>query len=400
MFYSTILTFYLFAALDKLNVTLVTTDDGWKITVTKQLLTELAKDPSVILSGVVPKKSPELKSWAKKLKMNLVLPKKITGFSDKELLSFPPDNLDIDVLIIHSYGTDLGRQAQVIKENRKKCKWVHVVHTISQELAKFGEKEIHNREHELQLELCNLADMILAIGPKVAEFYSSYLLSTGKIVFDLTPGIDDDLINIRSVAGNWKFFRIMVGATYHKKYFEVKGLDIAAQAINLLQDTSYHILFLVRPDEDPEALESRLKIHLDKKQFTVERFEKKTDNLQRLLRRVQLAILPSRAEGFGTSILHALSADVPVLVGENTGLGIALRELPTGAEYIIASDEPQDWADKIKDVREKGARKCFDNAKKLREEYMKKYNKQELCHTLVQKMWEMFTDKQGRLGKN
>ena len=265
MFYSTILTFYLFAALDKLNVTLVTNDDGWKITVTKQLLTELAKDPSVILSGLVPKKSPELKSWAKKLKMNLVLPKKITGFSDKELLSFPPDNLDIDVLIIHSYGTDLGRQAQVIKENRKKCKWVHVVHTISQELAKFGEKEIHNREHELQLELCNLADMILAIGPKVAEFYSSYLLSTGKIVFDLTPGIDDDLINIRSVAGNWKFFRIMVGATYHKKYFEVKGLDIAAQAINLLQDTSYHILFLVRPDEDPQALESRLKIHLDKK---------------------------------------------------------------------------------------------------------------------------------------
>ena len=91
---------------------------------------------------------------------------------------------------------------------------------------------------------------------------------------------------------------------------------------------------------------------------------------------------------------------MPVLVGENTGLGIALRELPTGAEYIIASDEPQDWADKIKDVREKGARNCFDNAKKLREEYMKKYNKQELCHTLVQKMWEMFTDKQGRLGKN
>ena len=102
-----------------MNVTLVTNVDGWKIIVTDQLLTELAKDPSVILSGLAPGEIPELKAWAENLKIklftptdNLFLPKKALG------LAYPPNDLrDIDVLIIHSYGIDLGYQAQVIKLN-------------------------------------------------------------------------------------------------------------------------------------------------------------------------------------------------------------------------------------------------------------------------------------------
>ena len=86
---------------------------------------------------------------------------------------------------------------------------------------------------------------------------------------------------------------------------------------------------------------------------------------------------------------------MPVLVGENTGLGMALKKLDIGADYIIDSEKPQVWADKIKEVRKKGAENCFRDAQKLREEYMEKYNKQKQCHTLVQKMWGMSQDKQG-----
>lgn len=270
-----------------------------------------------------------------------------------------------------------------------------MVHTVSQELAKYGEKKIHDDEHELQLRLCKLADMIVAIGPKVAEAYDRYLTFERKEVFDFTPGINDDLINVRSVVDNKKVFWIMVNATYYEKYFEAKGLDIAAKAINLLRDISYHILFLVKPKEDPEKLESRLETHLDKKQFTVERFEKNTENFKTLLCRVQLAILPSRTEGFGTTILSALSADVPVLIGRNTGLGMAVKKLTRGANHIIDSDEPQVWADKIKSVRKRGARKCSIDAQELRKEYMKNYNKTERCQTLVKKMLEMSPHRQG-----
>ena len=379
---------------DKLNVTLVTNDEGWKITVTDQLLTELAKDPSVKLSGLVEKLNPELEAWAKKLNIELFLPKEMIAFEGKEALSFPPDDLDTDVLIIHSYGIDLGKQAQVIKEN-KKCKWVHVVHTISEELAKFGKEEINDSEHDVQLELCECADMIIAIGPKVAEAYRTYLRSSGKYVFDLTPGIAHDLIDVRPVVDCGEIFRIMVNATYYEKYFEAKGLDIPAKAIHLLKDTSYHILFLVRSEEKTSALESHLKVHLNQKQFTVRPFKKNAKNWKTLLCQVQLAILPSRAEGFGTTILSALSADVPVLIGGNTGLGMAVKKLPSGAEYIIDSDEPKVWANKIKEAREKGTGRCSDDAKQLRKEYVAKYSRQEQCHALVKKMLEMFPDKQG-----
>ena len=381
---------------DKLNVTLVTNDEGWKITVTDQLLTELAKDPSVKLSGVVEERTTELTAWAEKLNMNLFTPKEMIGYTPKERLEYPPDDLDIDVLIIHSYGSDLGRQAQTI-QGTKKCTWVQVVHTISQELAKHEKNKIHDHDHdhEVQLDLCKRADMIIAIGPKVAEAYRNYLAFPRKYVFDLTPGIAHDLKDVRPVVEYGEIFRILVRATYHEKYFEAKGLDIAAKAINLLRDTSYHVLFLVKPNEDTEKLESRLETHLDKNQFTVERFEKNTDNFKTLLCRVQLAILPSRAEGFGTSILPALSAAVPVLISGNTGLGMAVKELSSGPKYIIYSNDPEVWAEKIKEVRKRGARKCSIDAQKLRKEYMAKYSTQKQCRALVKKMRELYAGKQG-----
>ncbi|XP_015780922.1 PREDICTED: uncharacterized protein LOC107358864 [Acropora digitifera] len=379
---------------DKLNVTLVTNDEGWKITVTDQLLTGLAKDPSVKLSGLVGKTNPEVEAWAKKLNMNLLTPKEMIGYSPKERLEYPPDDLDIDVLIIHFFGSDLLRQAQTI-EGPKKCTWVQVVHTVSQELAKYGEKKIHQHDHKVQLDLCKRADMIIAIGPKVAEAYRNYLAFSRKYVFDLTPGIAHDLKDVRPVVEYGEIFRILVSAIYYEKYFEAKGLDIAAKAIKLLPNTSYRILFLVKPNEDSEKLESRLETHLDKKQFTVERFEKNTENFKTLLCRVQLAILPSREEGFGTSILPALSAAVPVLISGNTGLGMAVKELSSGPKYIIYSDEPEVWAKKIEEVRKKGAGRCSEDAKKLRKEYMAKYSTQEQCHALVKKMRELSADKQG-----
>jgi len=385
--------------LDKLNVTLVTNNAGWNITVTDQLLTGLARDPLVRLSGLVEKKTQELMDWAERLNMKLFIPKQLIGYPDKDRLAFPPEDLDIDVMIIYSYGIDLGRQAQVIQET-KKCKWAHVVHTISEELAKYRKKEIHDSEHDVQLQLCECADIIIAIGPKVAEAYRNYLAFSDKYVFNLTPEIVHDLINVRPVVECREFFRIMVSATYYEKYFEAKGIDIAALAINKLQDPSYHIFFLVTPEEDTKVLERNLKGHLNPRQFTVRQFKRNPKEWKRLLCQVQLAILPSRAEGFGTTILSALSADVPVLIGGNTGLGMAVKKLPSGGEYIIDSDEPQVWADKIKEVREKGVGKCSDDAKQLRKEYMEKYSTQEQCHALVKKMLEFFPDKQGRLRKS
>ena len=385
-----------------LKITLATTDEGCRITITNQLLTELVRNPRVKVCAFVPRINRELMDWAKKLNVELVEPRTVTGYFGKELLAYPPDSLDIDILIIHSYGLDLGRQAQLIKE-KKRCKWVHVVHTNSEELKKYleneqeasSQSEQQASEHDVQLALCEQADVVIAIGPKIAEAYRSALRSSRVEVFDLTPEIIPDLIDVRPVCEDGEIFRVFISATYHAKYFRVKGCDIAAQAISLLKDTSYHIIFLVLHTENADKLKMRLSEEFKLSQFTVKTFSGDPDHWRKLLCEVDLAIMPSRAEGFGTSHLRAMSADLPVLVSGNSGLGMALKKLPSGEKNVVYSEDPQDWANRIKEVRAKGAGNRASEAKQLRREYMEKFNWREQCGILVERMFGMVPNKKG-----
>ena len=391
----------------KLNITLVTNAEGWNITVNGQLVIELAKNPRVKMYGLVPSSMQEQRDQAKRSNIELVNAKKLIGYSEKDRLAYPPDSLDIDILIIHSYGRDLGRQAQIIKET-KKCKWVHVVHTISQELEKYMDKASCSNtreqvsEHDIQLELCQEADIIIAIGPKVADAYRSELRHCGKHkdIVDLTPEIVQDLVDVRPVHDGGEIFRLLISATYPNKYFRVKGCDIAAKAVTLLQDMSYHLIFIVQPTDNAEELEARLRKDIKLSQVTVKHFSRSTENWKKLLCQVNLAIMPSRTEGFGTSSLQAMSADLPVLVSGNSGLGMALKKLPSGGKHVVDSEDPQDWADKIKEVREKGPRNQDLEAKQLRREYTEKFNWKEQCDDLVEKMIAMFPSKQGNVQLN
>lgn len=390
----------------RLDITLATNAVGWNTTVNGQLIIELAKNPRVKVSGLVPSSTQEQKEQAKKLNIELVDAKKLIGYSSKELLAFPPESLDIDVLIIHSYGRDLGRQAQVVQES-KKCKWLHVLHTISEELEKYMDKEASgprstepDSEHQVQLALCQQADIVIAIGPKVADAFRSALRYCGKHkdVIDLTPGIIQELIDVRPFHEDGEVFRMCISATYLDKYFKVKGCDIAAKAISLLQDTSYYLIFIVTLADDVEALKNcllseGLKLH----QFTVRPFHSNLENWRKLLCEVNLMIMPSRTEGFGTSNLRAISADLPVLVSGNSGLGMALKKLPSGKNHIVDSDDPQVWAERIAQVRAKDARSQSLEAKQLRREYMERFSWKDQCSDLVDKMIMMFPNEQGRL---
>ena len=388
-----------------LNITLATNAVGWNTTVNGQLVIELAKNPRVKVSGLVPNSTQEQKEQAKKLNIELVDAKRRIGFSANELLSFPPDSLDIDIFIIHSYGRDLGKQAQVVKES-KNCKWLHVLHTVSEELEKYMNKERPgppssetDSEHKVQLALCQEADIVIAIGPKVADAFKCELRHCGKHmdVIDLTPCVIQELIGVRPHDEAGEVFRILISATYPAKYFKVKGCDIAAKAISLLQDTSYSLMFIVTPSDDAQDLQNRLlmiKEGIKLNQFTVRPFLSSMENWRKLLCEVNLVIMPSRTEGFGTSSLRAISADLPVLVSGNTGLGMSLKKLPSGRNHVVESDDPQEWADRIAQVRAKDAWSQSLEAKQLRGEYMERFNWKDQCSNLVDKMMMMFPNKQ------
>ena len=373
-----------------LNITVATTTMGWNI-IANPLAIELAKNPRVKVCGLVPRSTQEQRDQATKSNIELVDAKRRLGYSEEELIAHPPDNLDIDIVIIHSYGRNLGKQAQEIKE-KKNCKWVHVVHTISTDAA----NPEWLSDHELQLALCEEADIIIAIGPKVADAYKRALRHCGKHkdVITMTPGIIHDLAGVQTVCEGGEKFHVMISATYPSKYFKVKGCDIAAKAITLLKDLSYNLIFVVLPKDNAEVLRSQLKGLISLSQFTVKHVPRSTENWRKQLCQVDLVILPS-AEGFGTSCVRAISAGVPVLSSGNSGFGMALKKLPSGRMHILDSEKPQDWAGKIRELRDKGSTQLACEAKQLREEYMTQYCWKDQCDKLVNILMEIVPSKQG-----
>ena len=389
------------------RITLASNAEGWDKMVNGQLESTLALDDRVLVTGFVPGNTQQQREHARELKIDLFDAKFISGYSSTELLAYPPDDLNIDILMMHSYGRDVGRQAQIIKDT-KNCKWVLVVHTVSEELEKYAQKAASRAavnepisEHELQVKLCEKADLVVAVGPKVAEAYKAALRYCGKqdSIFTLMPKISSEFLGVRqsSDTKSWdtgEKFRILISGS--AKYFKVKGCDIAAKAINLLQDSSYHLILVVlRDDNIAEIQQAMCEEGINVKQLTVRRCSGTTEVWHRLLCEVDLLIKPSRTEGFGMSGLRAVSADLPLLVSSSCGLGIALKSLPSGRNHVVDSDEPKIWADKIKEVREKGFKTCHIHAEQLRSEYTARFLWEEQIDHLLRVFSEMVAQNQG-----
>ena len=370
----------------KLKITLASDDEGWNRTVNGQLVIELGRNTRLNVTGFVPKNTHQQREHARSLNIELVNAKGHTAFSSSELLSFPPDSLEIDILLIHAHGRDLGRQAQIIKE-AKKCKWVQVVHTIS------DWEELCEGQPRLKT-LCEKADFIITVGPKVAETCRRALHSSEKHVFDLTPGVFENLSGVRQFYGDLRTFNVLLSGS--SKYFYVKGCDIAAKAIKLLNSpsASYHLTVNVKPGDNAEEVRKALLGEgIDSRQLTVI-VSDSHDDWCKMLCEADLAIKPSRNEGFGISGLRAISANLPVLVSEYSGLGIVLKNIPIGNSSIVASDDPEVWANRIKQVRAKTAEIRHEEAVRLREAYMQQFNWKDQCDKLVEELFRIVPQKQ------
>ena len=102
-----------------------------------------------------------------------------------------------------------------------------------------------------------------------------------------------------------------------------------------------------------------------------------------------LAIMPSRTEGFGLTGLEALSAGLPILVSNNSGFGQAIRKLEIESSSVVCSDDPEEWGKAIRRVRQKPRKLRLEEACYLREAYDKEYNWVKQCKMLVNKMREI-----------
>ena len=312
-------------------------------------------------------------------------------------LSVPPGDLIINIVLGH--GAKLGRQAQVIRKYHN-CKWMQVVHTAPEELGMF--KNYHNavakgeEKNRAEVDLCRLADVVVAVGPKLREAYSSYLRVCKKhqYIFQLTPGTFHEFSMLEQATREEGRFKVLTFGRGDSEDFSLKGYDIAAKAVVELKDSSYCLVFVGAPiGKQDEVAQNLLQTGIAKDQLIVRAFVQSKERLKELFCEVDLAIMPSRTEGFGLTALEALSAGLPILVSGNSGFAHALRDLPSGKSFVVNSNDPMEWAKAIAAIREKGRAQRLQEIQTLRASYEERYNWEEQCGALVEKMWNMVQGK-------
>ena len=379
----------------KLRVTLLSSEwrstKGGLSTINRELAIQLAKHPSVEVSVYLPQCSEEDKQVARDNNVRLIKAREMLGLEPNFWLSCLPEDHAVDCVIGH--GALLGQQVQFIKRTHPYCKWIQVVHTAPEELGMYKEYEEHisrgEDKHQVEVELCKLADQVVAIGPKLAEVFSGYLRPCGKDqdVLNFTPGIFSEFADVKQATEERKAFNVLVFGRSDNEEFQLKGYDIAAQAIAELKDMTYKLVFVGATRGEEEKVARKLvEQGIGPSQLKVRRFNESREKLANLFCEVDLAVMPSRTEGFGLAALEALSAGLPVLVSGNSGLAEALKKVPYGSSCVVESEDPKDWANAIRGVRHKDREMRLGEFDVLRGAYAKKYSWKEQCDKLVVRM--------------
>ena len=377
----------------KVKVTLLASEWGSSrgrlSTLNRELAIQLAKFPEVEITFFLPKCSQQDKNIALEYNVEILEAKPVPGMEQLNWLCFPPDDLQIDIIVGH--GAELGSPAYAIKRN-KKCKWVQVVHTDPEELGMF--KNYPNpiskgeEKHKTEVELCEMADHVVGVGPKLSEAFRSYLCGCHKDgkVFDLTPGVFEEFETVKQVSpSDRQQRRVLVFGRGDAEDFELKGFDIAGKAIAALQDTL--LVFVGAPNGKHEEIANRLiDCGVPASRLRVREYVQGRESLKRLFQEVDLVVMPSRTEGFGLTGLEAMSAGLPVLVSSNSGFGEALCSVTFGSASVIESEDPTVWTAAIKKVWSKDRTCRLKEAVTLRDNYGMKYDWTKQITELVDRM--------------
>ena len=379
----------------KVQVTILASEwrssKGGLSTLNRELAIQLARFSSLKVTFFLPRCSDEDKKAAESHGISIVVATRRPGYDELDWLSSAPRHLEIDVVVGH--GVKLGRQAQFIRDSHK-CKWVQVVHTDPEQLGMFkcydnpistGEKKRY-----VEVELCQMADFVVGIGPKLAEAFRKYLgfCTKHQDVFEFTPGIFYDFSSVQQVYDERKQCSVLVFGRGDAEDFKLKGFDIAAKSVTALSDTI--LVFVGAPDGKHEEVAKRFTdFGIPANRLKVRGYIDSREDLKRLFCEVDLVLMPSRTEGFGLTGLEALSAGLPVIVSKNSGFGEALDSIQDGSVFVMDSEDPRKWTVAIKDMWDKDRESRLDEVKALRGSYSERYSWPKQCEDLIDTFFEL-----------
>ena len=398
----------------EMRVVLLASEWGSKLgglsTFNRELAIQLAKHPDVQVSVFLPRCDQEGE--------NVALNNIVTLVDDWSSMLVKDRQIDFVI----GQGVLPGRQAQLIQKEHN-CKWVQFLHTDPEELGMIKDHSdtITKRENKYreELDLCVMADLVVAVGSRLAGAYQSYLRSCEKDqnVFVLTPGIFSEISRIVQKKQDGGRCQVLALGRGHAEDVFLKGYDIAAKAVDKLNDE--HVIFVIvsAPDKKKEEVADRPQeeYKIPRERLRVRSFQEIRETLQNQFSEVNLgimptptegfglvafvreqmkqqfskadlAVMPSRTEDFGLVALEAMSAGLPVLVSSHSGFGEALKKVSFCAPCVVKSEDFNVWAREIESVWGKEREVRLNESEAARESYAKKYSWEDQCRNLVKEM--------------
>ena len=368
---------------------------------TQELSKQLAKFPHLKVSVLVPEGSCNEfdKRDAESHSVTIVEAKQLPGFQDpNDWLYVPQKGLSTDIVI--GVGRSLCKMAQMFKKLHH-CKSLFVGWDSFEE-SLWRKSELRSALVKIEDEICQgesnvqpvmeVADLPVAVGPKMAEKLSRSLSYQKKRVFKFTPGILSKFTDITQTTDDRKKFHILIAGHDNPSHFEKEGLEVVAKAVTGLKEGSYKIIFVGAAEGKQNFRKFVEKFHkcgVPKHQLIIRSPPKDEEELKRWLCEADLAIMPSAEQEFGMFGLAALSSGLPILVHSASGLGEALTDVPGGLSFIVESEDVSEWSKAIKMVRDKGRTLRLKEADSLRKHYNEMYSWEKDCGALVEEMLKM-----------
>ena len=383
----------------KVQVTLLAgewgSSKGGLPTVNRLLAMELAKQPDFQVTFYLQECSEEDRQMANSHGINIIKAKKQHAYDPLEWLGFRPfEGFRMDVVVGH--GVKLGKQVQSLRQFYPKCVWIQFGHTAPEELAMYKNYPCNiskgEEKYENEAQLSALADLVVAVGPKLAEVFRTCLRPhPEKRVFEIVPSPDifQEFSKCKQAKQDGEKFNVLVFGRGDEEDFEVKGYDLAAKAIAELNDQRYQLFFVGAAKADMEDTANRLLKHgISETQLKVRGFIESREKLANQFCQVDLCIMPSRTEGFGLTALEALTAGLPILVGANSGMAGTLKKLNSSvaSSCIVDSIDPKVWASAIRAVKEKPRSQRLQEVQSFKACFEKAYNWTKQCRSLSSEM--------------
>ncbi|MEU4801690.1 glycosyltransferase [Actinosynnema sp. NPDC023587] len=277
--------------------------------------------------------------------VTLVQAKRSPGTSDLDVLTRKPVLPEgIRPRLIIGHGRITGPAAHALAadhfgadDHHPAAEQVHVLHMSAEEIEWYKtdrEDDAGDRaakRSRIEIDLARSAAHAVAVGPRLYDRYLKELAARGSTVERFDPGFDTEQDVVTEPPAGKRLRVLLFGRAEDES---LKGLDLAAaafaKAVRYRGPTAGPVELVVRgADQDTcESLRTKMIEWSGSKSgnIVVRPYSIDPAELAIDLRTANLALMPSRSEGFGLVGAEAIAMGVPALISGESGLGTLLRE--------------------------------------------------------------------------